>query len=481
VPFVDSIFSVAKTNFTLLEDPSLFAPHPCDAAGAPSAQALFLDDYVHRYCGFVAGWGGGKTWAGARKLVNLHLFNAFDDAGRPTSVKGLAIAPTYQIALTVLVPELRQALTEADLSHRFLSDQRRFCFVLPDLGTIDRPSEILVRSAETPDRLVGFEVGHLWGDEAGRYRQNPDDPTDDAMIQAEGRLRAPNARILQANYTFTHEGDCTAVFRRFEEEFADHPDYGLYRGRSEANPLMCHYARETRARLSPQLAAQYLDGQAVNQRGGRVYSEFDANRNVDPGLCLSGNLPLHLSLDFNIDPGMHAVIGQHDPANDLLTAVYEIHEPRMDLRRMFVALRELIERDLDGWRWPMLWVFGDASGNGKWAGSGQSCWDVAHEAMRNAGFPFVLKVPRANPPVADRVNAVNCALRSFDGRVRYKVHPRCKLLLRDLKEMRWSDGSVDKSNRHLSHASDAEGYRVHYLMPIRPLRLALTGSVGFSV
>ena len=465
----------------LLEDPSLFTPHPPDADGIPSAQAQFLDDYVHRFCAFAAGWGGGKTWAGARKLVNLHLFNAFDESGQPTGVKGLAIAPTYQIANTVLVPELRQALTEADLSHRFLSDQRRFCFVLPDLGTQLHPSEILVRSAERPDRLVGFEVGHLWGDEVGRYRQNEDDPTDDTMLQAEGRLRAPKARIQQANYTFTHEGDCTAVFRRFEQERAGHPDYGLYRGRSEANPLMCHYAREARARLSPQLAAQYLDGQAVNLSGGQVYNSFDPSRNIDGELRLADGLPLHLSIDFNIDPGMHAVIGQHQVNEDLLIAVHEIHEPRMDVRRMVHALRALIERELGGWRWPALHVFGDATGSGKWAGSGESCWDVLCEALRQAALPFRLMAPRANPPVADRVNAFNCALHSLDGRTRYKVHPRCQLLLRDLRQMRWSGGEVDKSDRRLSHAADAEGYRVHRLMPIRPIRRAISrASVGFS-
>ena len=446
----------------------------------PSAQARFLDDYVHRFCAFVAGWGGGKTWAGARKLVNLHLLNAFDEAGKPTRVKGLAIAPTYQIARSVLVPEIRQALTEADLSHRFLSDQRRFCFVLPDLGTNDRPSEILVRSAERPDRIVGFEIGHLWGDEAARYRQNEDDPTDDAMLQAEGRLRAPSARIRQANYTFTHEGDCTAVFRRFEQQYADHPNYGLYRGSSDANPLMRHYASEARTRLSPQLAAQYLDGLAVNQRGGLVYSVFREEANVDASLELMSHLPLHLSLDFNVDPGMHAVLGQHDPQKDLLTAVHEVHEDRMELRRCIAAVRQLIETRLGGWRWPRLLVFGDASGSGKWAGSGQSCWDVVHESLHAAGIPFQFKVPRSNPPVADRVNAFNCALCSLDGRTRYKMHPRCTRLIRDLREMRWKGGEVDKSDRRLSHMTDAEGYRVHWLLPIRPMRMGKKASVGFS-
>jgi len=38
--------------------------------------------------------------------------------------------------------------------------------------------------------------------------------------------------------------------------------------------------------------------------------------------------------------------------------------------------------------------------------------------------------------------------------------------------MRWSaDGSgADKRDRRRSHASDADGYRVHYLMPIRRVR-----------
>jgi hypothetical protein len=145
------------------------------------------------------------------------------------------------------------------------------------------------------------------------------------------------------------------------------------------------------------------------------------------------------------------------------------------------ALRDLIERDLGGWRWPALWLFGDASGNGKWAGSGQSCWDVVIEALRLAGLPYRLKVPKANPPVADRVNAFNCALQSLDGRTRFKLHPRCKLLARDLKQMRWNHGELDKTDRRLSHAADAEGYRVHWLMPVRPfVTNSRRSSVGFS-
>lgn len=459
---------------TVREDDCLYLPNP-------GAQAAFLEDYDHRYVAYAAGWGSGKTWAGARKLVNLHLFNAFDDRSRPTGVKGLVVAPTYQVAATVLIPELSAALAESNLSYRFLADPTRYCFVLRDLGSARQPSEILIRSAERPDSIAGFEIGHIWGDEAGRWHQNDRDATDDAMLQAEGRLRAPKARLLQANYTFTHEGDCTTVYRRFEEQCVNDPDYALYRGASQDNPLMRRFAEEKRRVLSPELAAQYLDGQAIGRRGGAVYGSFDEARNVDSALELSDAIPLHLSIDFNIDPGMHAVLGQHFSSQNLLTAVHEIFQPRMDLPGMIHALRKLVEQQLGGWRWPTLCVFGDASGRGKWAGSGESCWDVVAAALRVAGLPFVLKVPRANPPVADRVNAFNCALHGLDGKTRYKIHPRCQLLRRDLKQMRWARGQVDKTDRQLSHAADAEGYRVHRLMPIQPLRLpAVAGSVGFS-
>ena len=60
---------------------------------------------------------------------------------------------------------------------------------------------------------------------------------------------------------------------------------------------------------------------------------------------------------------------------------------------------------------------------------------------------------------------------------------------RDVKEVlaalernkRWLRGEIDKSDRRLSHAADAEGYRVHWLMPIRPLSsIGSSASVGFS-
>lgn len=452
----------------LLEDPALFAPNP-------GGQAAFMDDYHHRFVALAGGWYAGKTWAGARKQANLHVHNAFDDDGQPTGVAGLIVGQDYSLATTINVPEMRAAFDEMGLSYRFVADPKKYWFELPDLGTRDKPSLMYVRSADAPTKINGFTVGHVWGDEVARWPTDEQDPTRDPLTQTLGRLRDPRAKVRQANFTFTHEGDGTKVYRDFEE--SPKPHHVLYRAGTFDNPHARQFAEDTVAQLTPELKQQYIDGNAANLRGAAVYSSYDDAANKDPSLVLADGIPLHLSVDFNISPGMHAVVGQHVPQADLLTAVHEIHGPRMDVRQMVRSFGELVKA-LGGWRWPELWLFGDPAGNGKWSASGdKSAWDILREALAEYGIPYRIKYGTSAPPVGDRVNAVNCALKTIDGRVRYRIHPRCERLIADFKRMKWDNGELDKKDRKLSHASDADGYRVHWLMPVRKLQLA-GGRIG---
>ncbi len=452
-------------SISLVTDDTLFVANP-------GGQRGFLDDYVHRHVALVGGWFSGKTWAGARKLADLHVWNAFDCGHRPTCVKGLIVAPNYSLARTINVPEMQAAFDAMGLSHRFKSDPRHYCLVLPDLGTRRNPSEILVRSAESPESITGFTVGHVWGDEAARWPVDPQDPLRDPFLQIAGRLRDPRARMLQAIFTFTHEGDETKVYRDFERD--PRPGHALYRSGTFDNPHARSFGEEMTRQLTPELRAQYLEGQAIRFHGHAVYSAFDEASNTDGGLELVGGLPLQLAIDFNISPGMHAIVGQHFVDRDLLTAVYELHQPRMDVRQLMGAFAGLL--DLAGRKWPEVQLYGDASGHSKWAGSGESCWDMVRQAMGQIGLPYRLKTPAANPPVADRVNAFNCALKDLAGVSHYKAHPRCQRLIRDFKQMKWDGGELNKTDREQSHASDADGYRVHWVRPIR--RLVSGGQLG---
>ena len=218
---------------------------------------------------------------------------------------------------------------------------------------------------------------------------------------------------------------------------------------------------------------------------GRAYGNFSAVRNVDQSLALRDDLPLQVSIDFNIRPGMHMIVGQHDEARDLFTAVHEVHGPRMDVIRAMDALMEMLQ-DLDGFdgkgafRWKELHVFGDSTGLTPQVVTSESCYQAVFSRLQAAGIPYRRRVPKAQPPVKESMMAYNDALRDVENRVHYLIHPRCVRLLVDMKDLKTDeDGLLDKRDFRLSHASDAERYRVHYLRPMRVKREAQMGR--FSV
>jgi hypothetical protein len=427
------------------------------------AQARSVKDWRHRFVGFAGGWGSGKTWAGARKLICLHFHNGIDGDGRPTLVPSVAGAPSYRLAHDVVVPALEDALNDAGIPFRY--DNKHERFIIPWLSTQRKPSVIMVRSADSAERIAGWQVGAMWLDEPTRFRECWDDPKRDPLIQFMGRLRHERARFQQAILTFTHEGDHTRVYHFLTEQ--GKPDRVIYTGATTENPQAPLEYIDFLESLPDHLRRQYLHGEAVSLRGQLVYPTFDEARNVDDTLQLTHKLPLQVAIDFNISPGMHAEIGQYDQANDLLYVTHEIHERDMDVRNMMHALRALIE-SLGGWQWPELHIFGDASGQGRWAGTGETEYDIIRELLDAWGVPYRLRVPSGNPPVVDRVNAYNVALLDLHGQPHWRCHPRCERLIADLKRMRRDNaGEIDKSNRELSHASDAEGYRVWYLRPVR--------------
>jgi hypothetical protein len=382
------------------------------------------------------------------------------------------------------VPALTDALNEAGVRSIWRGSGSiaagRFAapgLLLPDLGTADNPSVILLRTADTPERISGWEVGYAWGDEVTRWKEDRVNPKRDPFVQLVGRVRHSKARLRQIVCTFTHEGNTTRAFDEFAQQSDDR---ALYVAPTWENPSMGAFLEGLKKSLTQELYHQYAGGVAIDTKGGRLYPAFDAALHVDAGVALRPGLPLHVAFDFNIAPGMHVEVGQYWPEADLYAVAWEIHGQGMDVGGAVAALVKLLS-DLGGWsanRWgDALHVFGDASGDGRWAGTGQSCYDILGESLAHNGIPFRRRVPAANPPIRDRVNAFNCAMVGIDGGVHWKCHPRCVRLIEDLRTMRWKDGEPDKSDTKRSHASEAEGYRIHYLRPIRKPRPAAGGRV----
>lgn len=433
-------------------------------------QAEFVNDWIHLYVGLEGGWFSGKTFAGAGKLVSIHIFNAFNADGDATFIPSVVVGPTYSNAMDYDVPALQDALEEAGLTTRWKGSggiaEGRFsapAIILPDLGSRKHPSLILVRTADAPQRITGWTVGAAWGDEPTRWPEDRSDPKNDPFIQLSGRVRHPQARFRQLMFTYTNEGDAT---RAFEDFHAGKVTHALYRARTRENPAAKEFEAEQRANLPPELADQYLDGEAINLRGARIYPRFNRQVNVDDAISLIEGLPLTLSLDFNIAPGMHAEIGQYDHRRDLFLTFDELHAPRLDVYGLVSMFSDWIARHDQVW--PHIEIFGDATGSSRWAGTGESCYEILEQALRNQGLEYRIRVPRVNPPAVDRYNAMNVAMLDLQGKTHWVCTSRCVYLLNDLRQMKRNQlGEVDKRDKKLSHASDAEGYRVVYLRPAR--------------
>jgi hypothetical protein len=200
----------------------------------------------------------------------------------------------------------------------------------------------------------------------------------------------------------------------------------------------------------------------------RVYDRFDPAVHEDKTLTLRDDLPLDVSFDFNRNPGMHVEIGQYDQRRDLFTAVHEIHGPLMKLDASLAALDKLLG-ELGHWRWPRMRIFGDATGTQERAETTDTAYQQIVNWISRKPWKFQFNVPRSNPPVGERIDTFNEALRDSAGEVHFKLHPvNCPRLLADLKTLKPDEqGLIDKRDLKLSHASDAEGYRIYQLRPVR--------------
>jgi len=454
-------------------------------------QRDFVYDFKHRYIAIEAGWMSGKTYAGARKLISLHLLNSVDARGKPTYVPSLVVAPSINALEDFMIPELEKACSEINLDFEYQPGKRRVA--LPDLGHRGGMiSHIKMRTAERPDLITGFEVGAIWGDEAARWKCDMHNPKNDPFIQCIGRLRHPKANILQALFTYTNEGDTTRVYKWIREQ-NEQRDRAVYQARTLDNPVAKDFYEAMSGALTDDLKVQYLEGGAITLSGGNVYRAFNPDVNIDQNIGYDFNLPLQISIDFNISPGMHLIIGQYDLEKDLFTAIDECFVRRGSVREIVEEFGRRIKHIIEAsagkrFPFPALEVYGDATGKSEWAGTGESCYMILGDGLTllqkrlNVDFGVRAKIPKVNPYIEERINAVNVAFRDLNGNCHYKIHPRCERLIRDYKELkRNAKGEVDKnSDPELSHASDAEGYRIHYQRPVRKIGNRMGGRVSVN-
>ncbi len=386
-----------------------------------------------RFKGFSGPIGSGKSAALCHEAIRLSYVNA----GRT----GLIGSPTYPMLRDSTLTALLETLRDNDIP--FDLNKADNVLVMRDTG-----SRILLRAVDEFERLRGTNLAWFGLDEL-TYTQ------EGAWLRLEGRLRDPKASRHCGFGVWTPKG-----FDWVYRKFIAHPAAGYEA--IQAQPFENRFLLEQVPDFYERLRGSYDEnffrqevlGNYLNARGGLVYRAFDRTTNVRKTEVNLGQ-EIVWALDFNVDP-MCSVVAQvsRDGEVSVLDEIVlrratteqacEEFEKRFGLPRAGVV------------------VYGDASGAAMQT-TGYSDYQVIRNYFGSRMARVSYRVPKANPPVRERVSTMNARLRNAKGDARLFVDPKCVELIDDFEQVSYQENStqIDKDkDRRRTHLSDALGYLI---------------------
>lgn len=390
--------------------------------------------------GTVAGYGSGKTHLALAKAFDLlYMF-----PGVPVGYGG----PTYGLIEDIFYPAVEKHCLKYDIKYNIL--KTKHIIEIAGLGNI------VCRSLNNPDMIVGFEVGDFLIDEMDKL------PTKTALLgwrmaKARCRFKFPKKRLPkpfggrtkkkskknQMHMYTTPEG-YKAAYQLFKNKKTRLKNSELIEMSTYSNlhNLPDDYIDELRGNYPPALFRSYVLGKFTNLTSGSVYTSFDRHRNNAPNVNCTMDEYLYVGMDFNIE-NMSAII--HVLRNGLPVAVNELYGI-YDTRKMIEALKEHFPKN-------HIIVYPDASGDNR--STSASLTDLA--LLEEAGFS--IEVNAKNPRIKDRVNSMNGMFYNAKKEIRYRINKdNCPQYVECLEQQAYDKAGLPDKTQNNDHLNDAGGY-----------------------
>jgi hypothetical protein len=348
---------------------------------------------------------------------------------------GVVMEPTGPLIRDIWQSDFDDFLEAYDIPYTFrASPLPEYMLHLPGGDT-----KILCRSFENWQRIIGINAAWILTDEIDTVAPAI---ANKAFPKILGRLRAGNVRQFAA--ASTPEG-----FRWMWQTFASEDgksrsDRRLIKMRTQDNPyLPADFIERLEANYDPQLLKAYLGGEFVNLTTGQVYDRFNRAKHVTAIEAPSYREPLRIGVDFNVG-NMSAVIAYR---NGKTLQVFDEISGAHDTD----ALAQTIKARYPDHR---IYMYPDASGGNRSTNASQT--DIA--ILESYGMSN--QSPRANPPVRDRVAAMQALMENGKGEIRLHIDHSCHKLIECLELQSYSErGEPDKDGGY-DHMNDAIGYLV---------------------
>ncbi|HVW85779.1 MAG TPA: terminase family protein [Bryobacteraceae bacterium] len=385
-----------------------------------------------RFKGFSGPIGSGKSQALCHEAIRLSYLNP----GRT----GLIGSPTYPMLRDSTLSSLTEILHENEIP--FDLNKSDNVMVLRDTG-----SRILLRAVDEFERLRGTNLAWFGLDELTYTLEG-------AWLRLEGRLRDPKASRRCGFAVWTPKG-FDWVYRKFIQNPVE--GYAAVLAQPYENRFLLEQVPDFYERLKSSYDETFFRQEALgdylNAKGGLVYGAFTREANVK-AVQTDGSKPLFWAVDFNVDPMSSVVVQMRD---EDVCVLDEIVLKRASTQQAC----EEFERRFGMPRAGVV-VYGDASGAAMQT-TGHSDYGVIREFFRIRGAKVTYRVPTANPPVRERVAAVNAKLKNALGESHLFLDAKCRELIADFEQVSYMDDSmqIDKNkDRRRTHLSDALGYLI---------------------
>lgn len=375
--------------------------------------------------------------AGRRFSKTFIAINSLAKHARMPNRKCMAVFPTFAMAKQIVWEDLKQMLIHKKWVKKINESELTIQLV--------NNSRIFLRSADNYNTIRGIGLDYVVIDEAADIseeawkvviRPTLSDREGSALI-----IGTPKGR----NWLYDVYQDAKHL-----------PDWHSWQKKTiEGGQVSAEEIEAAKRDLAEKEYMQEYEATFV-EYSGLIYYAF-GEHNIREMQFGSENihLPIHIGIDFNVDPGCAVIAFQHSKGIHIYD---EIEIWGTDTQEM---ARE-IQR-----RYPnrKMFAYPDASGAQRRTSAGGV---TDHIILKNAGM--TLRNGAVNPSVKDRIASVNSVCKSHNGESKLTIDPRCTKVINGLRKHTYKEGTrqPEKDGKvDFSHFNDALGYMINNLYPMK--------------
>ena len=351
------------------------------------------------------------------------------------------VAPTYRQAKELMWRPLKEFIPRSYILNKNETELSM---------TLITESVIKLKGADNPDSLRGAGLDFIIYDESafqGKYVWDVTQPMLSDKLGSALWITTP------AGYNWFYD----LVMENKDQRTWAYYHYTTMQGGNVPEEEI----ERAKRNMDPRMFRQEYEASFENL-AGRVYYAFDRDCNSTSlhesiALAQNGKTMIYVGEDFNVSPGACVIAIKRGDELHIIDDI-EIQDSNTEL--MTKEIRK---------RYPKnpICIFPDPSGASRKTSAGYGVTDFT--ILQKAGFQVYNSTSKYS--ISDRINTVNAALCSADGRRRLLFHNggSTRRIQKALDGFTYLEGtSIPDPRSPLAHIIDALGYMVMVLLPLSP-------------